>query len=238
MKNNNILIISAHADDHLFCAGTVFKLKAERGMTPFEIILTDFSKGQDFRSKAHQSNGKVQEIRGQELDQASKCLGVKETFLLNQPDFGLVPSPDLIHQVAGIIRQVKPKIVFLLGATDMHPDHKAAFRIGIEAIKFASFDIEEKVYGPSYRVPTILCTDQELPNSIHIIVDVTPYLKKKAELYQAYQSQMSPKAMAFEKGMLAVRGYHLSNKEELAAEAFSLQSEFPIIGFENKDNLF
>lgn len=230
--NKNILMISAHADDHVSCAGTIFKLKKERRVVPFEVILTDSSQGQDFKESVKKYNGSMKEIRLKELSQASKVLGIKKTYLLDEPDFGLQPNQKVIFEVAKIIREVKPQIVFLLGATDIHPDHKAAFRIGLEALKLASFTVKLGGLNP-HRVPLILCTDQELPNSIHIIVDITRYLPKKEKLFKAYGSQMSPKAIAFEKGLISVRGYHLTNGEHRVAEAFSLQSEFPIIGFDN-----
>lgn len=231
-KSKNILIISSHADDHLSCAGTVFKLQKERGMVPFEIVLTDSGRGQDFRVAEHQSYQRVRQLRLKELSVASKFLGIKEIFLFGQPDFGLQSTVDLVFATAKIIRQVRPEIVFMQSEGDVHPDHRASFRIGVDALKLAAFDMEAKTLGPSFRVPVVLCVDQELPGRIHLLVDISKYQDKKEKLMKVYESQMSPKALAFQRGLLSVRGYHLSNSHLLAAEGFSLSSEFPILGFD------
>ena len=229
---NNILIISSHADDHISCAGTVFKLQEERGMVPFELVLTDSSEGQDFRAKKQAGRKTVSQMRLKELSKASQFLGIKQTFLLNQPDFGLVYSHKLIIQVAKVIRKTKPQIVFINGEFDAHPDHRAAFRISIDAIKLAAMGIDIKTLGEPFRIPIVLCVEQMLPDKVQILVDVTSYMDKKEGLFSIYMSQMSPKSLAFEKGLLAVRGYHLRKPDGFFAEGFTLQNEFPILGLE------
>lgn len=231
----NILIISSHADDHISCAGTVFKLQEDRGMVPFEVVLTDSSLGQDFRSKKQKNREVVSKMRLTELSRASEFLGIKKTFLLNQPDFGLTYKQDVLFQVAKIIRLVKPKIIFINGEYDGHPDHRTAFRIGLDSIKLAAMSVNIKKLGQPFRVPVILCVEQMLPDRIQILVDVTKFLDKKDKLLSIYASQMSPKSLSFEKGMLAVRGYHLRKPDGFAAEAFTLQNEFPILGVENNE---
>lgn len=234
----NILVISAHADDHLLCAGTIFKLQKEKGFIPFEIVLTDSSRGQDFKQEKQTDNLQISTTRLKELSEASQLLGVKETFLLSQPDYGLEYKSELVLEVAKIIRKVRPQVVFLMGEEDMHPDHRAAFRIGLEAIKFASFDVETKTLGDFYRVPIVLCNDQEIPGKVNVLVDISKYVDKKKELMKVYQSQMSPSAVAFSDGLDVIRGYHLTNNEIVQAEAFKLQDEFFLEVFSDDMGLF
>lgn len=229
----NILIISSHADDHISCAGTIFKLQEERGMVPFELILTDSSKGQDFRAKKQAGERTVSKMRLKELSKASEFLGMRQTFFLGQPDFGLVCTPELVGQVTKVIRKVKPQIVFINGEFDAHPDHRAAFRIGLDAIKMAAMNIEVKKLGMAIRVPVVLCMEQMLPDKVQILIDVTKFMDKKDQLLNIYMSQMSPKSLAFEKGLLAVRGYHLKKPDGFFAEGFTLQNEYPILGLED-----
>ncbi len=237
MKNfKNILIISSHADDHISCAGTVFKLQEERGLIPFEIVLTDSSLGQDFRSKKQKNKQQVSAVRLKELSQASQFLGVKQTFLLRQPDFGLEYSSAILFKVAKIIRSVKPKIVFINGEFDAHPDHRVAFRVASDSIKLAAMGVDVKNLGEPFRVPMILCVEQMLPDRIQILIDVTKYKDKKDALLEIYASQMSPKSMAFEKGLGQVRGYHLKKPNGFVAEGFTLQNEFPVLGLEQDES--
>lgn len=237
MKRKNlvrsILIISSHADDHISCAGTVMKLVEERGIVPFELVLTDSSRGQDFRRKTQVNRKRVADVRLKELTQASRFLGIKKTFMLAQQDFGLQSKPKVIFDVAKVIRFVRPQIVFINGEFDAHPDHRAAFRIGLDAIKLAAMSVDIRKLGEPFRVPVVLCVEQMLPDRIQILVDITAVADKKEELLKIYSSQMSPKSLAFEHGMMVVRGYHLRKPDGLKAEAFTLQNEFPILGFEN-----
>lgn len=237
--NKNILIISSHADDHISCAGTVFKLQEERGLIPFEAVLTDSSRGQDFRSQRSQNKLKVSLMRLKELSAASKFLGIRQTFLLGQTDLNLTYSTRLVFGVAKIIRQVKPQIIFINTEFDAHPDHRTAFRIGLDAVKVAAMGVERQKLGEPFRVPMVLCVEQMLPDKIQILVDVTRYQDKKEQLLKIYASQMSPKALAFEQGLGAVRGYHLKKTAGAVAEGFSLQNEFPVLALEdNETDLF
>lgn len=239
IQNNNILIISSHADDHISCSGTILKLQEERGLIPYEVVLTDSSRGQDFRANKQESRIKVSRVRSTELSEASKFLGVRKTFLMGAPDLGLAYQPKLLFKLAKVIRKIKPSIIFINGEYDAHPDHRISFRIALDAIKLSGMGVETEKLGPSFRVPVILCVEQMLPDRIQMVVDITKFKDKKDQLLKIYQSQMSPKSLAFEQGMLAVRGYHLRKPDGFFAEAFTFQNEFPILGFEdNETNIF
>lgn len=235
IDTNNILVVSSHADDHISCAGTILKLQEERGMVPFELVLTDSSRGQDFRAKKQAQRRQVSALRLKELSQASKFLGIRQTFLLKQPDFGLERSPELVFEVARVVRRVSPRIVIINGEYDAHPDHRVAFRIALDAIKLAAMGVEVEKLGEPFRVSVVLCVEQMLPDKIQILVDTTKFREKKQKLLDIYRSQMSPKSMAFEAGMAVVRGYHLRKPDGFTAEAFTLQNEFPILGFESQE---
>lgn len=234
-KTNNILIVSSHADDHISSAGTIFKLQEERGMVPFELVLTDSSKGQDFRAKKQLGQRAVKQMRQKELSVAAQFLGIRKTFKLSQADFGLERTPAVVFATAKVIREVQPQIIIINAEFDAHPDHRAAFRIALDAIKLASFSVDIEKMGQPWRVPVVLCVEQMLPDKIQLLVDITRFADKKQQLLKIYASQMSPKSMAFENGMMAVRGYHLRKPAGYAAEAFTLQNEFPILAFEESE---
>lgn len=233
--SKNFLIISTHADDHISCAGTIFKLQEERGMVPSELILTDSSLGQDFRAKKQADRKVVRIMRLKELSKASQFLGIRQTFLLKEPDFALERTPKLVFSVAKIIRKIKPQVVFINGEFDAHPDHRQSFRIALDAIKLAAMGVDTNKLGPTFRVPVVFCVEQMLPDRVQILVDITKFQDKKEQLFNIYLSQMSPKSLAFAKGLMAVRGYHLKKPDGFLAEAFTLQNEFPILGFENNE---
>lgn len=235
MKQNKLLIISAHADDNLACAGTVFKLSQNSGFSAFEIILTNSGLGQDFKSKRELKEALVAKTRAKELSRAAKFLGLKKSFQFNQPDLGLISGREIVFKTAEIIREIKPKIVFLHNNYDGHPDHKAAFEIGLNAIKVAAMGVKKESLGQPWRAPLVLCAEGMLPIKAQILVDITEFMVKKLKLFRLYSSQASPQAIAFEKALATIRGYHLKKGNSFFAEAFSLQKEFPILFFEKNE---
>ncbi len=234
----NLLIISAHADDNISCAGTIFKLQAERGFVAYEVVLTNSQLGQSYKTLAEVSPKLVAQVRSKELVKAQRFLGIKKSFVFNQPDLGLTCSQELMFEVVKVIREVQPEVLFLLNPYDAHPDHKQAFQIGIEATKVAAMGVLRETLGKSFRVPMVLCAEGMLPIKTQILVDTTKYFMKKEKLFKIYSSQASPKALGFERSLATIRGYHLRRSEGKFAEAFTLQEEFPVLFFENEKKNF
>lgn len=234
MKNKlkNLLIISAHADDNIGCAGTVFKLQNEFGFRAFEVVYTNSTLGQNYKKSVEIAAQRVAKTRVRELVKAQKFLGIVKSFNFNQPDLGLVPSQDLVFKTMAVIREVRPEIVFLMNAYDSHPDHKQAFEIGLTAVKIAATGVLRETLGKPFRVPMVLCSEGMLPIPTQISVDVTAYCAKKDKLFRLYVSQASPKALKFDASLGFVRGYHLRKEGRDFAEAFTLPGEFPVLMFE------
>jgi len=220
INNNSILVISAHADDNIACAGTLFKLK-EKGFDLFEVVLTDSGEGGD------------KKVRDKELLEASKFLGIKKTYKFGQEDLGLTYSKNLMLEVAKVVREVKPKIGIIMNSFDWHPDHRTAFQIGSEAFKWAATGVKPK-FGGAWRTPIVLCVEGMLPAQPNILVDITKQAEKKMQLWKIYVSQAKPKAVSFDESLMSVRGYHLRRPESFMAEAFSTDPTSPIILFDEQ----
>lgn len=245
VQGPRILILSAHADDHLRSAGTVFKLQYEKGAVPFEVVMTDSSLGGDYRSGKRLGRQETARARAAELTKASKYLGVRKTWETGEPDYGLIYRQDLVFGVGEIIREVKPELVIMPNGYDSHPDHKAANQIGIEAVRAASMNIQlnnEKYrlhgveYKP-YRVPEIVQVEMMQPDRVNLIVDVTEQLPQITRLFEIYDSQMSPRLKRYLLGLLQVRAYTLEDEKALAAEAFIIPDEFPSIAGRRENGL-
>jgi N-acetylglucosamine malate deacetylase 1 len=231
MKKNNIksvLVISAHADDHTSCAGTLLKLK-NKGFDLFEVVLTNSEEGRDFRDRTVSMN--VKEMRDQELSLASKFLGIKRTFKFDQEDLNLKFSKDLMLQVAGIIRKVKPEVGIVMNCFDWHTDHKEASKIGTEAFKWAATGVRPEL-GDAWRTPIVLLAEGMLPVLPNVLVDITEFAKQKMELWKLYESQARPQLVNFDEGLMNVRGYHLRRPGSLTAEAFTTDPTSPMVLFD------
>jgi LmbE family N-acetylglucosaminyl deacetylase len=227
-NNKSVFVISAHADDNMACAGTLLKLN-DRGFEIYEAVLTDSGEG---RSVKDPNIIDVVEIRNNELNAVSKELGIKETFVLNQPDLGLSYSKELMLKLAGLIRKVKPSIGFVMNTYDWHPDHRESSKIGTEAFKWAGTGVRPEL-GDAYRTPIVLCSEGMIPTQATILVDVTKFSDRKLALWNLYESQASSKAINFDKSLLSVRGYQLRRKESLMAEAFTIDPTNPVILFDD-----
>lgn len=227
-----LLIISAHADDHIICAGTVFKLLDE-GYEAYELLMTDSSEGNDRRAgKLLQDRGKVAELRESEFTEATKFLGIKRRYSLCQEDLNLEFSKELMLQVIKVIREVKPDIIFTMNETDYHKDHIATAKIVQEASFWASGGVHPEL-GDAHRTGIVLYGEGMLPIMPDVLVDISAYHEKKLELFRIYASQANDKAVSFADSLAEVRGYHLrKSKNKQYAEAFTISHKFFSILFD------
>ena len=211
-----VLVISAHPDDEIACAGTLMKLK-DKGYEINELILTGGGEG-----------GSVEE-REKEMKKAGEFLGMKKIVFLNQEDLGLTYSKDLMTKVMSVVRKISPEVVILMNKNDFHPDHRAAFEIGIEAIKYAATGIRPD-FGEPVRTKIVLMMGGMWPIRPDLMVDVTGYKEKKMMMFSLHESQANLKAVKFEEAMMTIYGYHHRTGEDTLAEPFEYCKEFPSSG--------
>lgn len=225
-----ILGITAHADDHVMFAGTLFKLQ-QRGYTYSEIVMTTSEEGRDFRKKASNKAGEIAQYRKRELSSALKILKCKNLYEMNQEDQDLQYSKDLMHKVMAIIRIEKPEVVFTMNSFDVHPDHCATAHIAREAIRWAAKNFRSE-YGSPHRVAMPLYAEGTVPVDPHLLVDISDFYEKKEELFKVYASQATPRDLDLLKSTALIRGYHLRKKEGIYAEAFTVEKNALPILFE------
>ncbi len=227
-NNKSVLLVTAHADDHVACAGTVFKLR-DQGYQVFEVILTSSNEGRDYRRP--DGDYDVAAMRASEFGEASRYLGTKQIYALEQEDLNLQYSKELVFKVVKVIRDVKPTVGIIMHQFDWHPDHVAASRIGSMAFKMAATGIKPEL-GEHHRTSIVLSVEGMLPIKPSILVDITDYYDKKLELFKIYESQASSKALGFQEGLAKVRGYHVRRVGSLLAEAFATDPTSPIVLFD------
>lgn len=231
MNSPRALIITAHADDHITCAGTIFKLR-DRGYEVFEVLLTDSREGNDRRDgKELDTTDQVVSLREEEFGDAAKFLGVKERFMFKREDLDLNFDKEIMLGVMKIIRYVKPDVIFTMNEVDYHKDHIASAVITREASFWAATGIRPEL-GDPHRTDLVLYGEGMLPIEADVLVDITGYEEKKFELFRIYESQANSKSLEFEKSLGQVRGYHLRQSKQIEyAEAFTLNTKFPSILF-------
>jgi N-acetylglucosamine malate deacetylase 1 len=183
IKQIEALAFAPHPDDaELGCAGTLLRLK-HAGMTT---AVVDLSEGE-------LSTRGTPETRKKETEAASFLLDLDARINLKIPDGNLVNTPEHRLRIISVLRELRPRIVFLPFPRDRHPDHEhasslikdAAFYSGLEKIRTDPYGETQPAHRPERLYYYILSTDFE-PS---FIVDISDTFEKKLEAIRAYQTQ-------------------------------------------------
>jgi len=221
--NKNILIFTPHPDDHISCAGTVFKLR-ERGYDLYEILFTNGETGgQTGKVKVDQKE--LVETRNEEFEKGSQLLGTKKYYKMNLPTNDVAYSRKLFFDLIKIIREVKPAIAIIPHPDDYHRDHKQVSEIAYDSLRAAdnSFVLD---LGARYRVPVILyCRGLNPLNEVNLLVDISEQHEKVNELVKVYSSQITPRLAQYTEGVPTLAGYYMRTKY---AEEFEIPKNLPM----------
>ncbi len=133
-----ILVVQAHPDDaeHL-CGGTIALLAAE-GKDIHYLFVTRGDKGSD---DPDMTSERLASLREQEQRRAAETLGVQTvTFFDGYFDGEVEPTIALRREIALVLRQWKPDVVFTLDPwrkNEVHPDHRAVGICTVDALACA-----------------------------------------------------------------------------------------------------
>ncbi|UII54616.1 bacillithiol biosynthesis deacetylase BshB1 [Cytobacillus spongiae] len=178
----DILAFGAHADDvEIGMGGTIAKY-ASKGK---QIGIIDLTQAE------LSSNGTV-DLRKKEAEQAGEILGICLRDSLGLPDRGLFLREEYIEKVAGVIRQYRPRLVFMPFPIDRHPDHGNCAKIVEEAVFSAGIRNYPTTNGlEAHRVEH---TYYYMINGFHkpdFVIDISSFIKYKTASLKAYQSQFT-----------------------------------------------
>jgi bacillithiol biosynthesis deacetylase BshB1 len=177
----DILAIAPHPDDaELGMAGAILKFKAEG----LKVGALDLTNGEP---TPHGSP----EIRARETAAASAVLGLDWRDNLGLPNRSLEATLAARHQLAGVIRQVRPKWLFAPYWIDAHPDHVAATQL-IEAARFwAKLTKTDLPGAPHYpeRIYYYYSIHLQLATQPALVLDISDFWERKLAAIQCYRSQ-------------------------------------------------
>jgi LmbE family N-acetylglucosaminyl deacetylase len=195
----NILIIAAHPDDEVYgCGGAISKFKRE-GNSVYVLIVTEGC------STQYPGDSQIIKKKKKEALKANDILGVKRVFMLDLPDMKLdtIPHVTLNRHIEGIMKEVKPVLVFTHSMFDLNNDHKIVAESTIVACRPFSSTVKELICYPvpsssEWQVNTV---KQVFSPNYFIRLDNKDVQKKlsavktyKTEL-RAYPHPRSPKAV-------------------------------------------
>jgi LmbE family N-acetylglucosaminyl deacetylase len=182
-----ILVISAHPDDEtLGCGGTLLKHR-DRGDRIFWLIVTS-------PGEPHWTAETMARKAG-EIESVSRAYGMEEHTVLGFPAIHLetVARVELIERIRKEIERIKPEIVYLVHAGDIHSDHYVTFASVMSVLRpsyMASLGVRRILCYEtlsSTEATTALSSRYFLPN---VFSDITGFLEGKIETMSLYQTEM------------------------------------------------
>lgn len=177
----DILVIAPHPDDaELGMAGAILKFKAEG----LRVGVLDLTNGEPtpFGSP---------EIRARETAAATAILDLDWRENLGLPNRSLEPTLEARAQLAGVIRQTRPRWLFAPYWVDAHPDHVAATEL-VEAARFwAKLTKTDLPGAPHYplRIFYYYCAHLRILPQPSFVLDISDHWPKKQAAIECYQSQ-------------------------------------------------
>ena len=197
-----ILIICAHTDDEIGCAGTIVRLIEEGHEVAYRALCGI--------EKTLRQEGKNQEIARIECVESMKRLGTKDSYVYSIEN-RVFPKyrQEILDIMVWLKKEYKPDIVFIPTSTDIHQDHQVTHNEGVRAFKYST------IMG--YELPQNIIASK---NSAFIKLK-SHQVETKVYAIQAYKSQVKRKFMSpeFIWGQAKMRGIQCNTEY---AEAFEL----------------
>jgi len=181
-----VLCVQPHPDDcEVAIGGILAKLYLE-GKDITYLTLTDGSMGSHDLSLKPET---LAEIRKEEQARAARIIGVKKLVWLDYRDTELPYSREVRNRIISTIREERPDIVLAPDPWlpyEVHPDHRNAGLMAMEAAFFASFPHINRGDLKPHDVPLVGLYYTARPNYIE---DITDIFEVKLRALREHKSQ-------------------------------------------------
>ncbi len=180
MERYDAVCVGAHPDDVEIGMGATVAKMCRAGLKVAIIDLTD----------GEPTPHGTPEKRAAESAQAASILGAQRRTL-SQPNRYLFDSVEARFELAGHLRELRPRMLFVPYPVDAHPDHIAASQIALAARFYSKLTKTELPHEPFFppRVFRYMAVHQRIVAEPSFIVDVTDDLATKLSALRAYESQ-------------------------------------------------
>lgn len=221
---NKVLCVAVHADDEtLGCGGTILKHKAQ-GDEIHWLLLTG-------PTENHPSNFKQEFIdnRARMVSEVASAYGYDSFDYLALPTQLLhtLDLRDIIKRISEVMKRIRPNIIYMMFAEDVHSDHRVAFDAVYSCTKSFRYPFIERIYMMETLSETefapAISGRSFLPN---VYVDISVFLDRKLEIMQMYPKEIMedpfPRSLSSIRALARIRG---SRAGVMYAEAFQLLFE-------------
>lgn len=205
------LVVSAHPDDaEISLGGTMLKLIA----AGVKVGVLDLTQG-EMGTRGTQAD------RDRESAAATRELGLAWRGNLGLPDARVDPKPETREELARILRERSPRILFAQHTIDLHPDHAACGRLAREAWYLSGLSRLATQQGgpPARRARALFHYMGHVPFEPTLVVDVSEFWEAKEAVIRCYASQLAPRD-AHDKGEHLLFGADILERARIKGRYF------------------
>src|SRR5699024_2089955 len=213
MKDQNILVISAHAADFVWrCGGTIAKY-INNGAKITLIVLSYGARGESghlWKQGGHTTES-VKKARKKEVDKAVDIIGIKNIEFWDYQDYPMDLNEERLNQLTKKIREVNPYHIISHGFGDaFNPDHqnvaKFVHQASVMAIsKGVQIDGTSSIKQP--RMFGFEPHQSEISNfNPEVIIDISDTFDTKLKAMESFQAQ--PHLIEYYSDKARMRGNH------------------------------
>ncbi|MDO9556201.1 MAG: bacillithiol biosynthesis deacetylase BshB1 [Coriobacteriia bacterium] len=178
----DVVCIGAHPDDvEIGMGGTVAGMTAQG----LDVVIVDLTDGEPTPCGTH-------ERRMAEAVRAADILGASRRTL-SQPNRYLFDTVEARTELAEVLRELRPRVLFVPYPEDAHPDHVAAASIARAGRFYAKFTKTDMAGEPHYpaRVYHYMAVHMRLVREPSFVVDISQTLDTKLTALGCYGSQFN-----------------------------------------------
>jgi LmbE family N-acetylglucosaminyl deacetylase len=183
-----VLVLAPHMDDEVVGCGGTLRRHALSGARITVVFLTDGRGSDPHLAKRFQgaelraAEQALSARRRQEAAAAGRVLGYDDLVFLDRPDGALTPDDALVREVAGLIEQRRPQVIYFPCALELHPDHWQASRL---VARLADADLSPTLAAASCRA-----YEAWTPLPPNRVVDISEVFDGKIAALRAFASQL------------------------------------------------
>lgn len=184
-----ILVVAAHPDDEILgCGGTIARLIKE-GCVAFTLLLGEGITSRDKSRDPDKRREGIAELK-EEAKKANRILGVEKVFHCGFPDnrFDTVPFLDVVKEIEGIKKEVRPRVIFTHYEKDLNIDHRITYKAAITAARPLPGEAVREIY--SFEVPSSTEFNYPLSFSPDIFIDISGSIGIKQKALKEYKTEM------------------------------------------------
>ena len=218
---NNILVIAPHPDDEtLGCGGTLYRHKAESDEI-YWLIVTGLNENNGW------SENTVKK-RDNEIEAVAIKYGFSDVFNLRLPTTKIdtLPLSDLIGKITNVYNNIKPDVIYMPFAYDVHTDHQIIAKALQSTYKWFRYPHIKKVYMYETSSETEFNFVENRVFRPNVFINISQYLGNKIETMKIYDGEMGdfpfPRSEKAIRSLAALRG---SQSGFESAEALELVYE-------------